>query len=129
MNSARLNPDQDPDEFLYELDSRRERLNTCDPPERLMDRQFEDVVLQAFPPEYECIRTSHLEKTDSGIADIRPMMCAMYTINPASSSSTTGIAGRGAAMPAAEDSHRGIFCHYCERAGHFKNTCRLRIKH
>ena len=106
MNSARLNPDQDPDELLYELDSCRERLNTCDPPERLMDRQFEDVVLQTLPPEYERIRTSHLEKTNFGIADIRSMMNAMYTIDPASSSSTTGIAGRGAVMPAAEDNRR-----------------------
>ena len=31
MNSARMTPVQDPDEFLYELDTRRERLNACDP--------------------------------------------------------------------------------------------------
>ena len=31
MKSARLSPGQDPEEFLYELDTRRERLNACDP--------------------------------------------------------------------------------------------------
>ena len=30
MKSARLSPGQDPEEFLYELDTRRERLNACD---------------------------------------------------------------------------------------------------
>ena len=129
MNSARISLGQDSDKFLYELDSRRERLNACDSPKGPTDRQFEDIVLQALPPEYERIRTSHLEKADFGIADIRRAMCDIYAVNPARSSSTTGIAGRGAAMPAAEDNRRDIVCHYCERAGHFKNTCRLRAKH
>ena len=30
MNSSRMSTGQDPDEFLYELDIRRERLNACD---------------------------------------------------------------------------------------------------
>ena len=103
MNSARMSPGQDPDEFLYELDTRRERLNACDPPEGSTDRQFEDIILQALPPEYERIRTSHLEKPDFGIADIRRMMSAIYAANLARWSSKTEIAGRGAAMPAVEE--------------------------
>ena len=129
MNSARMSRGQDLDEFLYELDTRRERLNACDPPEGPTDRQFEDIILQALPPEYKSICTSHLEKPDFGIADIRRMMSTIYAANLARSSLTTGIAGRGAAMPAAEDNRRDIIFHYCERAGHFKNTCPLRAKH
>ena len=129
MNSTRMSPGQDPDEFLYELDTRRERLNACDPSEGPTDRQFEDIILQALPPEYEHICTSHLEKPDFGIADIRRMVSAIYAANLARLSLTMEIARRGAAMPAEEDNHRDTICHYCERAGHFKNTCPLRAKH
>ena len=97
MNSVRMSPDQDPDEFLYELDTRRKRLNACDPPERPTGRQFEDIILQALPPNYERIRTSNLKKSGFGIADICRMMSAIYAAK-ARLSSTTGIARRGAAM-------------------------------
>ena len=93
-----------------------------DPPEGPTDRQLEDIILQALPPEYKRIRTSHLENPEVGIDDIRRMMSAIVAANFARSSSMTGIAGRGAAMPAAEDNRRDIICHYCERTGHFKNT-------
>ena len=129
MNSAQTSPGQDPDEFLDELDTCRERLNACDPPEGPTDRQFEDIVLQALPPEYERIHTCHLEKPDVGIADIRRMMSAIYAANLARSSSTTGNARRETAMSTAENNRRDIFCYYCERAGRFKNTCPLRANH
>ena len=129
MNSARVSLGQDHDDFLYELDTRRERHNACDPPKGPTDRQFEDILLQALPPEYERVRTSHLEQPDFGIDDIRRIMSAIDAANLARSSSTTGIAGHGAAIPTAKDSRRDIICHYCERAGHFKNTCPLRAKH
>ena len=124
-----MNLGQEPDEFLYEVDIRRERLNACDLIEGSTGRQCEDIILQALPPEYERIRTIHLEKPGFGIADIHRMMSAIYTANLARSSSTTWIAGHGAAMPGAEDNRRNLICHYCERAGHFENTCALRAKH
>ena len=129
MISTRMNPGQDPEKFLYELDIRRKRLNACDPPEGPTDRQFEDIIPQAFPPEYERIHTSHLEKPDFGIADIRRMMSAIYAANLAQSSSKAGITGGGTTMPAAENNRRDQICHYCERVGHFKNTCPLRVKY
>ena len=128
MNSARMSSGQDPDEFLYGLDIRLELLNVCGPPEGPTDRRFEDIILQALLPEYGRIRTSHLEKPDFGIADIRRMMPAIYAVNLVRSSSTTGIEG-GGAMAAAEDNRRDITCHYCKHAGHFKNTCPLRAKY
>ena len=129
MNSTRMSRVQHPDKFLHELETRRKRLNACDPSEGPTDRQFEDIIFQALPPEYERIRTSHLEKRDFDIADIRRMLFAIYAANLARSSSTTGIARRGAAMPAAENNRKDVICHYCKRAGHFKNTCPLRAKH
>ena len=79
MNSARMSPGQDPDEFLYELDTRRERLNACDPSEGSMDRQFENIILEALLPENERIRTSHLEKPDFGIANIHEFRSSVPT--------------------------------------------------
>ena len=124
MNSTRMSPGQDPDKILYKLDSRRERLIAYDPP----GPSNRGHHPPALPPEYERIRTSYLEKTDVGIADIRRIVSAIYAVNLASSSSTTGIARRRAAMPAAENNRRYIICHYCENAGRFKNTCPLRAK-
>ena len=33
MNNTRMRSDQDPDEYRYIMDSCRDRLNACDPPE------------------------------------------------------------------------------------------------
>ena len=40
MNHTKMTPGQDPDEFLYIMDSRRDRLNTSTPPEGPTDRQI-----------------------------------------------------------------------------------------
>ena len=98
MNSARTSQGQDLDKFVNEIDTRRERLNACDHTE---GPSIREIIIQALPPEYERIHTLHLEKPDFGIADIHRMMTAIYAANLARSSSSTGIAGRGAAMPAA----------------------------
>ena len=62
MNDTRMRSDQDPDEYLYIMDSCRDRLNACDPPEGPADRQFKDISLQALPPEYKSKRQAHLER-------------------------------------------------------------------
>ena len=56
MNNTRMRSDQDPDEYLDIMDSCRDRLNACSPPEDPTDRQYEDSLLQAIPPEYNAIR-------------------------------------------------------------------------
>ena len=94
------NPGQDPDDYLYDMDSNRDRLNACDPPEDPTDRQYEDIILQALPLEYDRIRQTHLERRDFGLVDIRRMMAAIYADNLSRSESSKGIAGRGAAMQA-----------------------------
>ena len=115
-----MRSEQDPDEYLYIMDTCRDRLNACDPPEGPTDRQYEDILLQALPPEYKAIRQVHLERGDFGLADIRRMMAAIYADNPARSCSDSfrGIAGHGAAIQAMTRD-RNITCHFCGRIGHF----------
>ena len=131
MNDTRMRSDQDPDEYLYIMDSCRDRLNACDPPEGPADRQFEDVSLQALPPEYKSIRQAHLERGDFGLADIRCMMAIIYADNLARSRSDSyrGVAGRDADMQAMTRDDYDIKCLFCGRVGHFKIKCPLRVKH
>ena len=81
MTSMRMRPSQDPDNYLYHLDSCRNRLNACNPPEGHTDRQYDDVILQALPSEYERIRQIHIERRDFGLADIRRMVATIYADN------------------------------------------------
>ena len=80
MNNTRRRADQDLDEYTYIVDSSRDHLKACDPPERPTDRQYEDILLQALPPEYKAIHQARLEREDFGLADIRRMMAAITPI-------------------------------------------------
>ena len=102
MTSTRMYPGQDPDDYLYHMDSCRGRLNACDPSKGPTDRQYEDNILQALPSENDCIRQTYLKKTDFDLADIRRMMVAIYADILSSSESSKDIAGRGAAMQAVD---------------------------
>ena len=44
-----MHPGQDFDDYLYRMDRLRDPLNACDPPGGSTDRQYEDIILQAFP--------------------------------------------------------------------------------
>ena len=81
MTNTWMRPGQDPDDYLYHMDSCRDRLNPCNPPEDPTDRQYEDIIFQTLPSEYDRIRQTHLERRDSGLADIRRMMAAIYVDN------------------------------------------------
>ena len=82
------------------MDSCRDRLNACDPPEGPTYQQYDGIVLQALPPEFKLCRQAHLERGNFGLADIRRMMAPIYADNLARqrSDSFSGIAGCGAAM-------------------------------
>ena len=114
MTSTRMPPGQDPDDYLYHMDSCRGRLNEFDPPEGLTDRQYEDIILQALPSEYDRISQTHLERIDFSLADIRRMMAAIYVDSLSRSESSKGIAGRGAAMQAVGRGRTRVLCHYCD---------------
>ena len=130
MNNTRMRSEQDPDEYLYIMDSCRDRLNACDSPEGPTDRQYEDILLQDLPSEYKAIRQAHLGRGDFGLADIRRMMAAISADNLARSRSDSfrGIVGRGAAMQTMTRDRNDIKCHFCGRVGHFKSKCSLRVK-
>ena len=116
-----MRPDQEPDDDLYHMDSFRDRLNACDPPEGPTDWQYEDITLQALPSEYDRIRQTHPERRDFGLADIPRMMAAIYVDNLSHSESSKGVAGRGAAMQAVDRDHTTrVLYHYCDQFGHFK---------
>ena len=51
-----MRSDQGRDEYLYIMDSCRGRLNACDSPEGPTDRRYEDILLQALPPECKAIQ-------------------------------------------------------------------------
>ena len=127
--NMRMRPGKDPDDYLYHMGSCRDRLNACGPPEDSMDRQYEDIILQALLSEYDRSRQTHLERRNFGLADIRRMMTAIYADNLSRSESSKGIAGRGAAMQAVDRDRTSVLCHYCDQFGHFKKKCLLRIKH
>ena len=55
MNHTKMTPGQDPDEFLYIMESCRDRPNMSTPPESPTDRQYEDIVQQVSSVNYESI--------------------------------------------------------------------------
>ena len=122
MNNTRRGSDQDPDKTLYIMDSCRDRGNACDSPEGPTDRQYDDILLQALPSEYNAIRQAPLERGDFGLADIRRMMAVIYADNLARLRSDyfRSITGRGAAMQAMTRDRNDIKYHFCARVGQFK---------
>ena len=78
MTSTRVRPRQDYDDYLYHMDSYRDRLNAYDPLEGLTDRQNEDIILQVLLSEYDRIHQTHLERRSFGHANIRRMIPAIY---------------------------------------------------
>ena len=129
MNRTKMTPGEDPDEFLYIMDSGRNRLSTSTPTEGPTDRQYEDILLQALPPDYESIRKAHLERRDFGLADNRRMMAAIYADNLSHRSITpVGIARPGAAMKARDSDLNDVQCHKCSMFGRYRKNCPNRRK-
>ena len=100
IQTVKVRPDEDPDDFLYKKYRCRDRLNSVTSKESPSDRQYEDIILQCLPPEHGRIRQTYFEREDFNLADIRRMMSKIYTDNLArsNSDSSKGIAGRGVAM-------------------------------
>ena len=120
-----MRPDEVPDDFLYKKDRCRDRLNFVTPQEGPSDIQYEDIILQYLPSEYDRIRQMHFEREDCNLADIWRMMSKIYTDNLTRSNSdlSRGIAGRGVAMQATGRGLSNINCHYYNKFGRYKNDC------
>ena len=83
MQTVKMRSDEDPDDFLYEKDQCRDRLDSVTPKEGPSDRQYEDIILQCLPPKHNRIRQTHFEREDCNLADIRRMMSNIYATSPA----------------------------------------------
>ena len=59
VETVKTRSDKNPDESLYKKDRCRDRLNSATPKEDLSDRQFEDIILQCLPLEYDKIHQTH----------------------------------------------------------------------
>ena len=125
IQTVKMRSGEDPDSFLYKKDRCRDRLNSVTPKKGPSDRQYEDIILQCFPPEYDRIRETHFKREDCNLAGIRRMMSKIYADNLArsNSDSSRGIAGRGVAMQATGRDLSKINCHYYNKFGHYKNKC------
>ena len=99
--------------------------------QRVQQIANEDIMLQALPQGYEATRQAHLERWDFGLADIRPMLPAIYAdiLARSRSDSFRGIARRVAAMQAMIHDRNDTKCHTCGRVGHLKIECPPHFNH
>ena len=78
--NTKMEPGQDTDDLFYVVDE------YCDLFEEMgqtvYDERYEDIILQALPPEYERVRTASYERRNFGLDDIRHMVHTMYVDNP-----------------------------------------------
>ena len=105
------------------MDGFRERLEDMRQP--VPDERYEDIILQAFPAEYERVRTASYERPDFHLADIRRMISALhidYLSRP-----NPLVAGRGVVMQATGGDDSTIKCHYCGNPGHRQKICLCRL--
>ena len=111
----------DPEDFLYTMDGYRERLKDMGQP--VPDEQYEDIILQALPAEYERVRTASYERRNFHLADIRRMMSALYIDCLSRPNSSLLVAGRRVAMQATGGDDSTIKCYYCGNPGHRQKNC------
>ncbi|CAN0068573.1 unnamed protein product, partial [Laminaria digitata] len=74
--NTKMEPGQDPDDLCFVLDECRDLLEEMG--QTVHDERYEDIILQALPPEYESVRTASYERRDFGLDDIRHMVHTMY---------------------------------------------------
>ncbi|CAN0290502.1 unnamed protein product, partial [Scytosiphon promiscuus] len=120
LNSTKLQMGQDPDEFLYRMETARNRLYEMG--EQITDGYFSDMILTALPPEYEFVRNTSFRDREFTLEDIMSTMRNMYADLLSRPSSTPSVAGRGVAMHVQGDIS-GITCHICKEQGHYQKDC------
>ena len=91
-----MQPGQNPDDFLFVLEECRDLPAKMG--QMVHDERYDEIILQALPPEYERVRTASYERRDFGLDDIRHMVHTMYVDNISRSVNAKPVAGRGIAM-------------------------------
>ena len=121
LHNIKMKSGDDPDDFLYTMDSYRERLKDMGQP--VPDERYEDIILQALPGEYERVRTASYERRDFHLADIRGTMSALYIDCLSRPNNSPSVVGCGVAMHLTGGGNSPINCHYCGNPGHRQKTC------
>ena len=121
LHNTKMKSGDVPDDFLYTMNGYRERLEDMGQP--VPDERYEDIILQAFPAEYERVRTASYERRDFPLADIRRMMSALYVDCLSRLNNSPSVMGRGVAMHLTGGGDRPINCHYCGNPGHRQKNC------
>ena len=95
------------------------------PHEGPSDHQYDGIILQCVPSEYNRIRQAHFESEDYTLADVWRVTWKIDADNLIHSNfdSSRGIAGHGVAMLATGRDLSNINFHYCNMLGHYKNDC------
>ena len=120
LNNTNLQQGQDPDEFLYHMETARNRLYEMG--DQITDGYFSDMILTVFPPEYEFVRNTSLRDREVTLKDIMSTMQNMYADFLSRPSTTSSVAGRGVTMHVQGDVSRKK-CRICKEQGHFRTDC------
>ena len=121
LHNSKKRSGDDPDNFLYIMDSFRERLEDMGQP--VPDERYEDIILQALPAEYERVRTAIYKRRDFHLSDIRRMMSALCIDCLSRPNNSPLITGRGVAMQATGGDDSSIKCHHCGNPVHLQKNC------
>ena len=71
-----MQPGQNPDDFLFVLEECRDLPAKMG--QMVHDERYDEIILQALPPEYERVRTASYERRDFGLEESRHMVHTMY---------------------------------------------------
>ncbi|CAN0516343.1 unnamed protein product, partial [Laminaria digitata] len=123
LDNTKMEPGQDPDDLFFVLDECRDLLEEMG--QTVHDERYEDINLQALPPEYERVRTASYERRDFGLEDIRHMIHTMYVDNLSRSVNAKPVAGRGIAMQVVGHTSSDVQCNYCKGVGHVTQDCAI----
>ena len=120
LAKTKMKQDQDPDDFLYIMETARDRLH--DMGEHITPERFGDLLLNALTPDYNFVRNTSFRDRDFGLEDIKSTMRNMYAYLLSRPSSTPSISGRGVAMQAHNNLSR-VKCYICREFGHRMEDC------
>ena len=120
--NTKIEPGQDPNDFVFVLDEGRDLLEEMG--QTVHDERYEDIILQALPPEYERVRPPSYEKRDFGLDDIRRMVHIMYVDNLSRSVNVKPVAGRSIAMQVLGHTSSNVQ-YNCKGFGHLTQDCAI----
>ena len=120
LNNTNLHRGQDPDEFLYHLQTARNRLYEMG--EQITHGYSSDVILTALPPVYEFVRNTSFRDREFTLESTMSTMRNMHADLLSRPSTTPSVAGRRVAMHV-QGNVSGKTCRICKEQGYFRTNC------